>query len=75
MRRNIQLLGLVLAAQGISGAVNRVAVQPFLGIVLNFFDRVVIPRLGFLTGYELYANLVLAAFGLLLLLIAASRRR
>ncbi|WP_202638714.1 hypothetical protein [Bailinhaonella thermotolerans] len=63
MRKAIQFLGLVLVLQGVSGAIDHVAVQPFMGVVLNFFNRVVIPRLDFLTGYELYANLILAAFG------------
>ncbi|RJL23682.1 hypothetical protein D5H75_32415 [Bailinhaonella thermotolerans] len=53
----------MLVLQGVSGAIDHVAVQPFMGVVLNFFNRVVIPRLDFLTGYELYANLILAAFG------------
>ena len=69
MRSSIQLLGLVLALQGISGAIDHLAVQPFLGLFLNLFNRVVIPRVGFLSGYELLANLTLAALGLALILL------
>ena len=69
MRSSIQLLGFVLALQGISGAIDHLAVQPFLGLFLNLFNRVVIPRAGFLSGYELLANLTLAALGLALVLL------
>jgi hypothetical protein len=72
MRKAIQLVGLFLALQGISGAIDHLAVQPFLGIVLNFFNRVVIPHIDLLAGYELFANLALAALGLILV-IAAER--
>ena len=34
MRSSIQLLGLVLALQGISGAIDHLAVQPFFGLAL-----------------------------------------
>ncbi|MET8157976.1 hypothetical protein ABZT47_16500 [Sphaerisporangium sp. NPDC005289] len=73
MRNNIEVAGLVLAAEGISGAIDRVAVQPFMAIFLNFFNRVVVPRIGFLTGYELYANLALAALGIMVVIAAAPR--
>jgi hypothetical protein len=72
MRKAVQLLGLFLALQGISGAIDHVAVQPFFGLFLNLFNRVIIPRLDFLTGYELFANLALAALGVVLV-IAAER--
>jgi hypothetical protein len=72
MRKAIQLVGLVLALQGFSGAIDHVLVQPFMGIFLNFFNRVIIPRVDFLTGYELFANLALAALGMALI-IAAER--
>ncbi|TXK34518.1 hypothetical protein [Nonomuraea sp. C10] len=72
MRKAIQIVGFVLALQGISGAVDHVAVQPFFGFFLNFFNRVIIPRIDVLTGYELFANLALAALGVVLV-IAAER--
>ncbi|MFC5813918.1 hypothetical protein [Nonomuraea harbinensis] len=72
MRKAIQIVGFVLALQGISGAIDHVAVQPFLGFFLNFFNRVIIPRVDLLTGYELFANLALAALGVVLM-IAAER--
>ncbi|MGW0483319.1 hypothetical protein [Nonomuraea sp. NPDC003214] len=72
MRKTIQVAGLVLALQGASGAIDHLAVQPFFGVFLNFFNRVIIPRVDFLTGYELFANLALAAIGVVLV-IAAER--
>ena len=70
MRNAIQLLGVVLALQGLSGAIDRLAVQPFFSVFLNAFNRFVLPRIGALDGYELLANLSLAAAGLLLLAAA-----
>jgi hypothetical protein len=70
MRNATQLLGLVLALQGISGAIDHLAVQPFFSLFLNLFNRVVIPRVDFLSGYELLANLTLAALGLALVLLS-----
>ncbi|GGK86057.1 hypothetical protein Sme01_39360 [Sphaerisporangium melleum] len=73
MRKNIQFAGFLLAAMGISGAIDHLAVQPIAGVVLNVVNRVVIPRVGFLAGYELYANLSVAALGIILIIAAASR--
>ena len=72
MRNAIQLLGVVMFLQGVSGAIDHLAVQPFMGLFLNLFNRVVIPRVGFLTGYELLANLTLAVLGAALV-VAAER--
>ncbi|MDA0632371.1 hypothetical protein OUY22_03010 [Nonomuraea sp. MCN248] len=74
MRKAIQLVGLILALQGISGAIDHVAAQPIFGFLLNFFNRVIIPRVDALAGYELFANLSLAALGVVLIL-AAERAR
>jgi hypothetical protein len=63
MRKSIRLLGIVMILQGLSGAVDHLAVQPLFGLFLNFFNRVILPRLDFLTGYELFANLILATLG------------
>jgi hypothetical protein len=69
MRSTLQLLGLVLALQGISGAIDHLAVQPFLGVFLNLFNRVVIPRFDVLADHQLLANLALAALGVALALV------
>jgi hypothetical protein len=74
MRKPIQLLGIFLVLQGVSGLIDHLAVQPFFGVVLNFFNRIVIPRVGFLAGHEIFANLVLAALGVVVV-IAAERTR
>ena len=72
MRNAIQLLGVVLTVQGLSGAIDHLAVQPFFGVFLNAFNRFILPRIGALDGYELLANLGLAALGLILA-VAADR--
>jgi hypothetical protein len=72
MRNAIQLTGLVLALQGVSGAIDHLAVQPFMGILLNLFNRVVIPRVDVLADHALVANLSLAALGVLVM-VAAER--
>ncbi|MGI5267796.1 hypothetical protein ACQEUU_01440 [Nonomuraea sp. CA-218870] len=74
MRNAIQIAGLILALQGISGAIDQVVGQPVFGFFLNFFNRVIIPRVDALAGYELFANLSLAALGVVLVL-AAERTR
>jgi hypothetical protein len=67
MRDVIGLIGFVLFLQGISGAIDHLAVQPFFGALLNFFNRFALPRIDALSGYELLANLGLAALGLIVL--------
>ena len=69
MRNALQLTGFVMLLQGISGAIDHLAVQPFFGLFLNFFNRVVIPRVDFLSGYELLANLALAVLGFAMLVL------
>ncbi|HJU03233.1 MAG TPA: hypothetical protein VJ966_18715 [Actinomycetes bacterium] len=69
MRNAIQLLGVVLILQGLSGAIDHLAVQPFFGVFLNAFNRFILPRIDALDGYELLANLGLAAIGLLLVIV------
>ncbi|MEV4298927.1 hypothetical protein [Microbispora rosea] len=73
MREVIRLAGAFLVAAGISGTIDHLAVQPFWGSILNVFNRQVIPRLSFLTGYEVYANLLVAVVGAVVL--AAAWRR
>jgi hypothetical protein len=70
MRKPIQLLGIVMILQGISGAIDHLAVQPFFGPLLNLFNRVVIPRVDLLAGYELFANLILAVLGVVVVIAA-----
>jgi hypothetical protein len=54
--------------------VDHLASQPILGLVLNVFNRFVIPRIDALAGYELFANLVVAVVGAVVM-VAASRVR
>ncbi|MDF5753948.1 hypothetical protein [Spongiactinospora sp. TRM90649] len=75
MHRGIQLLGFILALQGVSGAVDHLWGQPFIGIFLNAFNRLVIPRIDWLTGYELYANLALTLIGIAAMVAADAVRR
>ncbi|GAA3003383.1 hypothetical protein [Streptosporangium longisporum] len=72
MRKSIQFVGLVLTLQGVSGTIDHLVGQPFFGVVLNFFNRFVVENVAFLEGREIYANLILAALGLIMM-IAAER--
>jgi hypothetical protein len=72
MGNAIQLLGFVMILQGISGAIDHLAVQPVFGLFLNLFNRVVIPRVDVLAGHALLANLALAALGIAVV-VAADR--
>lgn len=70
MRKTLRVAGVVMAAQGVSGAIDHLAWQPFFGVFLNFVHRFVISRLAVLDGYELFANLILAALGVAVVVIA-----
>ena len=70
MRNALQLTGLVMVLQGLSGAIDHLAVQPFMGILLNLFNRVVIPRVDLLADHTLFANLGLALLGLVVMAAA-----
>lgn len=73
MRKFIQFLGIFMFLSGISGAIDHlVGRQPLMGIFLNQFNRTILPRLEFLAGYELFANLTLAVLGAVVV-IAAER--
>jgi hypothetical protein len=74
MRKAVELVGLVLLVEGVSGTVDHLAVQPFFSFALDFVNRVVIPRLDFLAGHELLANLAVAALGAVLILAANAKR-
>ncbi|MFC4565549.1 hypothetical protein ACFO4E_27140 [Nocardiopsis mangrovi] len=64
MRKAIQAAGLVIAAIGVSGTVDRLlGHQPIMGF-LNVVNRFVIPHVDALAGYELFANLVIAVLGI-----------
>jgi hypothetical protein len=67
MRDAIQLVGFIMTLQGISGAIDHLAVQPFMGMLLNFFNRVVIPRVDVLAGHALIANMALAVLGVVVM--------
>jgi hypothetical protein len=67
MRDVIQLLGFIMTLQGVSGAIDHLAVQPFMSLLLNFYNRVVIPRVDLLADNALVANLALAALGVVVM--------
>jgi hypothetical protein len=71
MRKFVELAGFLLLVMGVSGTIDHLAVQPILGF-LNVLSRFVFPKV--VPGYELYANLTVAALGLALL-VAAVRSR
>ena len=70
MIKAIQTVAFVIAVMGVSGAIDHLFVQPFLSQVLNFFNRVVIPGIPFLEGYELYANLFIAVLAVTILIVS-----
>jgi hypothetical protein len=71
MRKAVEFAGVVLLALGVSGTIDHLAVQPFLGF-LNVLNRWLFPEV--VPGYELYANLAVAVLGLVVLLAAARIR-
>ena len=71
MRKIVEFAGVVLLAVGVGGTIDHLAVQPIFGF-LNVLNRVVFPRL--VPDHVLYANLVVAALGLVVL-VAAGRTK
>ena len=71
MRKVVEFLGVLLLAMGVSGTIDHLAVQPVLGF-LNVLNRWLFPKI--VPGYELYANLIVALLGLVLL-VAATRTK
>ncbi|QFQ99407.1 hypothetical protein F9278_28275 [Streptomyces phaeolivaceus] len=72
MQKMFQLLGIYLVIGGISGTVDHLANQPILSLVLNAFNRYVIPHVSFLDGYEVISNLSLSVLGAIIV-VAAGR--
>lgn len=75
MRQILQVLGLYLVIAGISGTIDHLAVQPFMGVVFNAFNRFLLPHLDALRGFEVAANLSLSVVGVILLLATGVRDR
>lgn len=71
MQKLIQTIGLILLAMGISGTIDHLAEQPLLGWVLNAFNRYVIPKVDFLTGHELIANIGVGVIGIVVIAVGA----
>jgi hypothetical protein len=69
MRDVIQLLGFIMTLQGVSGAIDHLAVQPFMSLLLNFYNRFVIPRVDLLADNALAANLALAVLGVVVMAV------
>jgi hypothetical protein len=75
MRSVLQFAGVVLAAVGVSGTIDRLlGHQPVLGF-LNIVNRFLIPRVDALIGYEVYANLSVAVLGVVALAAGGLARR
>ncbi|GAA4909428.1 hypothetical protein LX16_2881 [Stackebrandtia albiflava] len=71
MRQILRFVGVVTTLVGLSGAVDHLWVQPVMG-VLNVLNRFVFERVEFFAGWELAANLAVAALGGVV--VAAARR-
>lgn len=65
MRKASQLLGMVMVLQGVGGAVDQLGVRLWGGLFLA-------KHLEFLAGYEIFANVVLAVVGVVVV-VAADR--
>jgi len=74
MRKTLETAGFVLTVMGVSGTIDHLARQPIMGIFLNFFNRVVFPRIDVLAEHKLYANLLVGALGVAVM-IGAGRVR
>ena len=70
MQKPVQGVGFVLMLMGISGTIDHLYHQPILGVFLNAFNRYVFPAVDALAGYELYANLVVAVVGVVVMGLA-----
>lgn len=75
MRKVLQILGIYLVIAGISGTLEQVAIQPIMGVVLNAFNRFVLPHIEALKGHEVAANLGLSVAGAVLLLAVGRREK
>jgi hypothetical protein len=64
MRGLLGALGVLMVLQGTGGILDHLGARPWFGLIL-------INRSGLFGGYEIYANLVLAALGIAV--IAAAR--
>jgi len=71
MRKLIQTLGLIVLVMGISGTIDHLWEQPLLGWVLNAFNRYIIPKVDFLTGHELIANVGVGVVGIVVIAVGA----
>ena len=75
VRSVLQFAGVVLAAAGVSGTIDRLlGCQPIFGF-LNVVNRFLIPSLDALAGYELYANLSIAVLGVVVFAASGVARR
>lgn len=74
MRKVIGFLGVLLVLVGVSGTIDHLFYQPFFGVVLNSFNRWVVPNVGFMAGRPVFANLALAGLGAVVA-VAAHRSR
>ncbi|MEV0643979.1 hypothetical protein AB0I28_01825 [Phytomonospora sp. NPDC050363] len=69
MRKTVETSGLILVLVGVSGAIDRLWTQPIMSLILNAFDRWVVPELSFAAGYEVFANLMLSVIGAVIIVI------
>jgi hypothetical protein len=75
MRSALQFAGVVLVAVGVSGTIDRLlGYQPILGF-LNVVNRLLIPNVEALAGYELYANLSVAVSGVVVVFASSGIAR
>jgi hypothetical protein len=75
MIKVVQFLGFIMILQGITGAIAIAIDKPDFGVFFNFFNRHIVSRVGFLNGYELIADLVIAVLGVAVILVAEQQKK
>lgn len=70
MKQALGAIGFIIALMGISGTLDLLWRQPIMGFFLNFFNREVFSRVDWISDYALFANLIVAAMGVVVLVVA-----
>ncbi len=74
-RKIIEGTGVLVFLIGVGGTIDHLWHQPFPGIVLNSFNRFVVPNTGLFQEHALFANPAVAVLGAALVLAAGSPTR
>lgn len=70
MKKTLGAIGFIVCLMGISGTIDHLWRQPIMGWALNFFNREIFPQVDVLSNYALFANLIVAVLGVVIIIIA-----